>query len=163
MYQLDAANAYKALWDHRLVEWLRRVLGAPAPDERGRFLAAAAAVDRELAANLELASMWDQAHQSVTFENAEFTTHRSAIERGAPLVSTLVADTYERIAETESAMDRRGPANTVRPEDRALVEKWEGDVREAQRQLRAAIDAPPPSTWSLLRDRLRNGKRASVR
>jgi len=145
------------------MEWLRRILGAPAPEERGRFLAAAAAIDRELAANIELASMWDQTHQSVTFENAEFIRHRDAIERAAPLASTLVAGTYERIPETESAMDRRGPANTVRPEDRALVEAWEGEVREAQRQLRAAVDAPPRSTWALVMDRLRMRKQASVR
>ena len=163
MYQLDTHDAYRSLWDHRPVMWLRRMLGAPTPEERSRFAAAAAAVDRELAANIELASMWDQTHQSVTFENAEFARHRETIARGAAPASALLTGTYERIPETEAAMDRRGPANTVRPEDRALVERWEGDVRDAQRQLRAAVDAPAPSTWSLLMDRLRKRERASVR
>src|SRR5204862_5987606 len=111
------------------------------------------AVDRELAANIELASMWDQTRQAVVFENAEFGRHLAVIERAAPLAFTLLAQAYGRIAETESAMERRGPANTVKPEDLALIEAWEGDVREAQRVLRAAADAPPPSAWALVMDR----------
>lgn len=142
---------------------LQRLLGAPTPEERARLTTAAAAVDREIAANIELASMWDQTHQAVVFENAEFARHRSALERGAPVASTLVARTYERIPETETAMERRGPANSIRPDDLALIETWEGDMREAQRELRAAVNAPPPSIRSLLMDRLRIGKRASVR
>ena len=142
---------------------LQRLLGAPTPEERARLAAAAAAVDREIAANIELASMWDQTHQAVVFENAEFGRHRSALEHAAPVASTLVARTYERIPETETAMERRGPANSIRPEDLALIETWEGDMREAQRELRAAVQAPPPSIWALLMDRLRIRKRASVR
>jgi hypothetical protein len=60
-------------------------------------------------------------------------------------------------------MERRGPPNTVRPEDLALVESWEGDVREAQRELRAAVAAPPTSVWALFMQRLRKRKRATVR
>lgn len=134
---------------------IRRVLGAPAPEDRARLAAAAAAVDRELAANIELASLWDQTHQAVTFENGEFSRHSRAIDLTAPFAFGLLVDVYERIPRTEGAMERRGPVNSITPQDKSLVEAWEGDVREAQRQLRAAVSAPAPSTWSLLVARLR--------
>ncbi len=142
---------------------VQRILGAPSSQERARFAEAAAAVDREMAANIELSSMWDQTHQAVVFENAAFGSHRAAIERVAPAACELLVLTYERIPETESAMERRGPANTIKPDDLALIERWEGDVREAQRHLRDAVTAPEPSTWALVLGRLRKRKRASVR
>jgi hypothetical protein len=142
---------------------LQRILGAPSSEERARFADAAAAVDREMAANIELASMWDQTHQAVVFENTAFGRHRAAIERVAPAACALLVLTYDRIPETESAMERRGPANTIKPEDLALIEGWEGDVREAQRHLRDAVTAPPPSVWTLAAERLIKRKRASVR
>lgn len=142
---------------------LRRMLGAPSDEDRARLASAAAAIDRELAANIELASMWDQTHQAVVFENGEFARHAASIERAAPVAAAMLAQAYARIPETEGAMERRGPANTVRPEDLALVETWEGDVREAQRELRAAVAAPPPSVWALLRERFRKRRRATVR
>ena len=145
------------------VGFLQRILGAPSSEERARFAEAAAAVDRELAANIELASMWDQTHQAVVFENASFGRHRATIERVAPSACALLVRTYDGIPDTESAMERRGPANTIKPEDLALIEGWEGDVREAQRALRDALTAPPPSVWALVTDRLRKWKRASVR
>src|SRR3954467_4338064 len=153
----------RSMWEHRFVRFFERLLGAPSAEDRARFAASAAAVDRELAANIELASMWDQTHQAVVFENGEFARHRETLAHAAPDALTLLAQTYERIPETEAAMERRGPANTVRPEDINLIESWEGDVREAQRQLRAAASAPAPSTWSLLMDRLRRRNRANVR
>jgi len=54
--------------------------------------------------------------------------------------------------------------NSIKPEDKSFVETWEGDVREAQRWLRAAVAAPPPSAWALLMARLRTrGNRPNVR
>jgi hypothetical protein len=146
-----------------LARRLSRLLGAPSEAERARFSDAASAVDRELAANIELASMWDQTHQAVVFENGEFARHREAIERAAPSVSALLAQAYDGIPATEGAMERRGPANTVRPEDLALIETWEGDVREAQRELRAAATAPDQSLWALLAARVSRRRRASMR
>lgn len=148
-----------ALWEHRGVGLLQRLLGAPIPEERARLESAAAAVDRELAANIELASLWDQTHQAVTFENGEFARHRAAIDGAAPDAYALLAGVYARIPSTEDAMERRGPVNSIAASDKALVETWEGDVREAQRLLRAAVTAPPPSTWSLVAARLRRGLR----
>lgn len=136
---------------------LLRSLGAPDPADRARLTVAAAAVDRELAANIELSAMFDQTHHPVIFENGEFARHRAALERLVPGAFALLADVYARIPDTESAMERRGPANSLKPADRALIEGWEGDVREAQRGLRAAVNAPPPSLWSRLSARLRGG------
>ncbi|MDQ2951710.1 MAG: hypothetical protein M3R54_05555 [Chloroflexota bacterium] len=133
---------------------LQRLLGAPTREERARLASAVAAVDRELAANIELAALWDQTHQAATFENGEFARHASTIRVAAPSAAALVADVYERIPAIESAMERRGPVNSIATSDKALVESWEGDVREGQRVLRAAVSAPPASVWSLLKERV---------
>ena len=143
-----------------------RLLGAPAPEDRPSLVAAAAAIDRELAANIELASLWDQTHQAVVFENAEFARHAPALRRltSGAFDFELLDDVYTRMPSVESAMERRGPVNSIKPEDKRLVETWEGDVREAQRWLRAAVAAPPPSAWALLAARLRGLRnRANVR
>jgi hypothetical protein len=128
------------------------------PEARARFERAVAAVDRELAGNLELAAMFDQTHQAAVFENAEFTRHASVLRASADSAFALIAAVYADIPATENAMERRGPANTLKPEDLALIERWEGDVREAQRLLRAAVAAKPRSPLFLLLGRLRGGK-----
>src|SRR4029079_1331991 len=145
---------------------LSRLLGAPAPEDRPLLVAAAAAIDRELAANIELASLWDQTHQAVVFENAEFTRHAAVLRRltSGAFDFELLDEVYTRMPSVESAMERRGPVNSIKPEDKSFVETWEGDVREAQRGLRAAVAAPPPSAWALLMARLRTrGNRPNVR
>lgn len=126
----------------------------PDPRERAELEGAVSAIDRELAANLELTSMFDQTKQAVTLENGEFARYRETIERGAGPTAATVSALYERIPETESAMERRGPANSLRPEDRQLIEKWEGDARDAQRSLRAALEAPALVGWSAVSARL---------
>jgi hypothetical protein len=135
------------------VAWLARPL-APDPDERRQVGDAVNAVDRELAANLELTTMFDQTKQAVTLENGEFARHRATLERNARPAAAAAAALYERMSEAESAMERRGPANSLRPEDRQLIEAWEGDAREVQRSLRAALDARPQKGWSALSARL---------
>jgi len=104
---------------------------------------AVAAIDRELAANLELTALFDQTRQPIVLENGEFARHRAALERTAPAIFTAVAELYARVAEAESAMERRGPANSLKDEDRAIVERWEGDARAAQRALREALGLKP--------------------
>lgn len=141
------------------MNFLQRLLGAPTPEQRARLASAAAAVDRELAANIELAALWDQTHQAATFENGEFARHAPVIRVAAPSASTLLVDVYARIPSTESAMERRGPVNSIAAADKAVVEGWEGDVREAQRALRSAVNAPAPSVWSLLLRRVHGGSR----
>jgi hypothetical protein len=145
---------------------LSRLLGAPPPEDRPLLVAAAAAIDRELAANIELASLWDQTHQAVVFENAEFARHAAVLRRltSGAFDFELLDEVYTRMPSVESAMERRGPVNSIKPEDKSFVETWEGDVREAQRWLRAAVVAPPPSAWALLMARLRTrGNRPNVR
>ena len=127
----------------------------PDPEERRRLERAAADIDRELAANLELTSMFDQTHQAVVLENGEFTRHRATIEGGLKAAYGVLADLYARVPDTESAMERRGPANTLRDDDRMLIETWEGDARAAQRGLREALAAPQLSPFAALLKRLR--------
>lgn len=127
----------------------------PDPEERRRLERAVADVDRELAANLELTSLFDQTHQAVVLENGEFARHHRTIEVGLATAYGPLADLYSRIAATESAMERRGPANSLRDDDRALIETWEGDARAAQRALREALAAPRPSLLASLLQRLR--------
>jgi hypothetical protein len=137
------------------VDFLSRVFRRPDPEERPRLERAVADVDRELAANLELTSMFDQTKQAVVLENGEFTRHRATIESGLADAYRPLADLYSRIPDAESAMERRGPANSLRDDDRATIETWEGDARTAQRGLRQALATPPPSPLALLLKRLR--------
>ena len=136
-----------------VLAWLARPL-APDPDERREVGAAANAVDRELAANLELTTMFDQTKQAVTLENGEFARHRATLERSARPAAAAIAALYDRMSDAESAMERRGPANSIRPEDRQVIEAWEGDAREVQRTLRAALDPRPLAGWAALSARL---------
>jgi hypothetical protein len=126
----------------------------PNHEDRQRLERAAADVDRELAANLELTSMFDQTHQAVVLENGEFIRHRATIEVGLKTAYGMLDDLYSRVSDTESAMERRGPANTLRDDDRMLIETWEGDARAAQRGLREALAAPQLSPLAALVKRL---------
>jgi hypothetical protein len=137
------------------IGWLARPLPVD-PKRRQALTDAVAAVDRELAANLELMTMFDQTRQAVVLENGEFARHRETIEHEAGDIVSAVTTLYARIPEAEAAMERRGPANSLRDEDRRLIEAWEGDAREAQRTLRRSLDALPPSGWHAVTARLRS-------
>ena len=134
---------------------LIRIFRKPDPEERRRLERAVADVDRELAANLELTSMFDQTKQAVVLENGEFARHRETIQAGLATQYGPLADLYSRIPAAESAMERRGPANSIRDDDRAVIQAWEGDARGAQRSLRDALAAPPRSRLAELFRRLR--------
>jgi hypothetical protein len=136
-----------------VVGWLARPL-SPDPGERARFVDAVNAVDRELAANLELTSVFDQTKQAVTLENGEFARHSATLARNAAPAAAAVAALYDRMSDAEAAMERRGPANSLRVEDRQLIEAWEGDAREAQRSLRGSLAAPPLVGWRAVNARL---------
>ena len=138
-----------------LVAFLRRLFAEPDPEARRRLERAVADVDRELAANLELTSLYDQTHKAVVLENAQFTRHRATIEAGLAASFGPLADLYSQMPAAESAMDRRGPANSIRDDDRALIETWEGDARAVQRDLRVALAAPRRSAFALMLSRLR--------
>ena len=62
------------------------------PEERRRLERAVADIDRELAANLELTSMFDQTHQAVVLENAEFLRHTRTIEASLASAHGPLAD-----------------------------------------------------------------------
>lgn len=103
---------------------------------------AVAAIDRELAADLELTSMFDQTKQAFVLELAQWSIHSPTIQREEPALYLFLADVYARIPDAESAMERRGPANTLKDADRDIVQRWEGDAREAQRLLRGDLPLP---------------------
>ena len=126
----------------------------PDPEQRQRLERAVADVDRELAANLELTSVFDQTKQAVVLENGEFMRHRATIEIGLAVAAAALADLYARISDAEAAMERRGPANSIRDDDRRLIETWEGDARSVQRELRDALARPPLSPLATLLKRL---------
>jgi hypothetical protein len=124
------------------------------PKAQAELDLAVASVDRELAADLEIMSMFDQTKQAFVLENAQFLRFRAVLAREIRDAYVGVASLYERIPATESAMERRGPVGSIRDDDRATIHEWEGDAREAQRTLRSAAIAPPPSVWSELRKKL---------
>jgi len=62
----------------------------PDPEKRAAFERAAADVDRELAANIELSAMFDQTHHGVTFENAQFVRHIAVLRASAPEAFALL-------------------------------------------------------------------------
>lgn len=132
--------------------WFRP--GRRAPDRQAELDTAVAAIDRELAANLELTAMFDQTRQAFVLEMGQFGLHEEVLQRELPETHERVAAVYARIPEAESAMERRGPANTLKDADRTIVESWEGDARALQRQLRDAAAAPLPSQLSQLFARL---------
>ena len=136
-----------------------RILGRRDAATRERVARAAADVARELAGNLELAAMFDQTQRAVVFENGEFARHRRVLEAEVHDAYVELAGVYARMSAAEDAMARRGPANSVRPEDRAVIEGWEGDARSAQARLLADAHAAPPSLVSTLVRRLRGGTR----
>jgi hypothetical protein len=135
------------------IGWLARPLSAD-PNERRQVTEAVNAVDRELAANLELTTMFDQTKQAVTLENGEFARHRATLERTVRPAAAAIAALYDRMSDAESAMERRGPANSLKPADRQLIEAWEGDAREVQRSLRMALNPRPTAGWPAISARL---------
>jgi hypothetical protein len=136
-----------------MIAWLTRPEKSD-PRSRVELEKAVAAVDRELAANLELTTMFDQTKQAVVLENGAFARFKATLEETASDAATALAALYGRIAETESAMERRGPAGSIRAEDRQLIEGWEGDAREAQRALRQTLTRGPLPRWRALSARL---------
>ncbi len=133
---------------------LRSLFRRRDPEVLARLTAAVSAIDRELAANLELTSIFDQTHHAVVLENGEFARHRATIERELPSSYPQLADLYARIPDAESAMERRGPAASLKEEDRAIVEGWEGDARALQRSLRDSLTEKPRSPLARLLGRL---------
>ncbi len=135
--------------------YLRRPLARRDPAAQLELERAVASVDRELAADLELMSMFDQTKQAFVLENSQFLAVRGIIGREAPEAYRVVADVYERIPATEASMERRGPAGSIPDADRILVQEWEGDAREAQRLLREAARPLRITRWERVTERLR--------
>src|SRR2546430_5346546 len=93
-----------------LAGWLARPI-APDPDERRELTEAVNAVDRELAANLELTTMFDQTKQAVTLENGEVARYSVVLAQYAAPAAAPGAPLYDRMSLAEMAMELRGPAH----------------------------------------------------
>ena len=68
-------------------------MGRSAGDQ-DRLERAVAAIDRELAANLELTSMFDQTKQAFVLENGQWQLHAATIGRELPEAHAFAADLY---------------------------------------------------------------------
>ena len=115
------------------------------PERQAALERAVAAIDRELAANLELTAIFGQTRQAFVLENGQFQGNGDVLEREIPAAHAQAADLYRRIPEAEAAMEKRGPANSLPDADRLIVEIWDGDARSLQVVLRDAASAPPRS------------------
>ncbi len=115
---------------------------------------AVAAIDRELAANLELTAIFGQTRQAFVLENGQFQGNGDVLEREIPAAHARAAELYRRIPEAEAAMEKRGPANSLPDAERLVVESWEGDARALQVTLRDAASQRPSSALERLIARL---------
>lgn len=138
-----------------IVAYLRLLVGRRDPAAQAELARALRDVDRELAADLEVLAMFGQTKQAFVLENGQFLAHRALLEREVPEVHATIAGLYERMPVAESAMERRGPAGSIRDADRELVQEWEGDAREAQRLLRASVTSASTPRWDRLIQRMR--------
>ena len=68
---------------------------------QARLDGAVAAIDRELAANLELTSMFDQTNQPFVLENGQWQLHGGAIEKELPGAHAFVAELYARMRQLD--------------------------------------------------------------
>ena len=124
------------------------------PERQAALERAVAAVDRELAANLELTAIFGQTRQAFVLENGQFASHGEVLEREVPAAHARAAELYGRIPTAEAAMEKRGPANSLPETDRQVVEAWEGDARALQVALRTALTERPRSALERLIARL---------
>ena len=124
------------------------------PERQAQLERAVAAVDRELAANLELTAIFGQTRQAFVLENGQFAASGDVLEREVPAAHAQAAELYGRIPQAEAAMEKRGPANSMPDADRQIVEAWEGDARALQVALREALTARPRSALGRLIARL---------
>ena len=115
------------------------------PERQAALERAVAAIDRELAANLELTAIFGQTRQAFVLENGQFQGNGDMLEREAPAAHARAVELYRRIPDAEAAMEKRGPANSLPEADRLIVETWEGDARALQLALRDAASARPRS------------------
>lgn len=120
------------------------------PEEQSQLERAVAAIDRELAGNLELVTMFMQTKQPAVLENAAYGAWRDAIVSADEAVAAQLAGVYDAMSDAESAMERRGPAASIPRADRETVERWEGQARTVQRELRSLPGRPPRSAGDSL-------------
>jgi hypothetical protein len=123
--------------------------------EQARLARAVAGIDRELAGNLELVTMFMQTKQPAVLENAAMRAYRGEIAAADETTAGRLDALYDAMSEAESAMERRGPAGSIPRADRDTVERWEGEARSLQRELRSLPGRRPRSVGDRLVDWVR--------
>src|SRR5688572_4391584 len=91
-----------------VVAWLARPF-APDPGERRKCADAGNAVARGLRASSRPTTVSDRTRQADALERGESARHSATLARNAAPVAAAVAALYDRMSETEVAMERRGP------------------------------------------------------
>lgn len=119
-------------------------------DEQLRLERAVAGIDRELAGNLELVTMFMQTKQPAVLENAAYRAWREEVAAADEIVSARLGALYDAMADAETAMERRGPAGSISRADRETVQRWDGEARSLQRELRSLPSRPPRSAGDRL-------------
>src|SRR5919197_352910 len=104
--------------------------------EQARLARAVAGIDRELAGNLELVTMFMQTKQPAVLENAAMRAYRGEIAAADETTAGRLDALYDAMSEAESAMERRGPGSESSGLFRAGVHApsaigwWTGFARE---------------------------------
>jgi hypothetical protein len=119
-------------------------------EEQARLIRAVAGIDRELAGDLELVTMFMQTKQPAVLENAAYRAYRDEIAAADGQIATRLDALYDAMPEAESAMERRGPAGSIARADRDAVERWEGQARTLQLDLRSLPGRRPRSAGDRL-------------
>jgi hypothetical protein len=118
--------------------------------EQMRLERAVAGIDRELAGNVELVTMFMQTKQPAVLENAAYRAWQDEVHAADEVVAARLATLYDRMPDAETAMERRGPAGSISRADRETVMRWEGQARALQLDLRSLPGRGPRSAGDRL-------------
>ena len=99
--------------------------------------------------------MFMQTKQPAVLENAAYGAWRDAVVSADEAIAARLATVYDAMPDAESAMERRGPAASIPRADRETVERWEGQARTVQRELRSLPGRRPRSFGDRLVDWVR--------
>src|SRR5688500_193 len=121
MYAIHAGDARTRGCEHGRMDLRRWLGGRRSALVQAELDRAVAAVDRELAADIELMTMFGQTKQFAVLELGQFLAHAELLAREVPAAHAEAADLYARVPAVEAAMERRGPANSLRDDDREVI------------------------------------------
>lgn len=120
------------------------------PEQQARLGRAVVGLDRELAGNIELVTMFMQTKQPAVLDNVAYRAYREEVATADEPLGARLDALYEAMSGAESAMERRGPAGSIPGAARDIVERWEGEARTLQRELRSLPGRRPRSVGDRL-------------